>query len=193
MNKLFLRYYTSHEYLTVDKQLVPFRGRCPFKHYLPSKPDKYGIKFFWICGSSTFYPLTTKPFLGKQGNVPKRGLAQDVVFDLSTPFNNSGRNIITDDYFTDLFLEVNLLQNGFTLIGTVRKNKTIVPANFLQSSTREVYSSTFSFQRNITFMSDVSKKPPFPSCADVICKCTPNSCFCHFGICNIDTTDIFDE
>ena len=158
MNKLFLRYYTSHEYLTVDEQVVPFWSRCPFKHYLPSKPDKYGIKFFWICDSSTFYPLTAKPFLGKQGNVPKRGLAQDAVFDLSTPFNNSERNIITDDYFTDLFLEVNLLQNGFTLVGTVRKNKTIVPANFLQSSRREVYSLTFSFQRNVTFMSDVSKK-----------------------------------
>ena len=68
------------------------------------------------------------------------------------------KNIITDDYFTELFLEVNLLQNAFTLVGTVRKNKTIVPANFLQFSRREVYSWTFSFQRNITFMSDVSKK-----------------------------------
>ena len=97
MNKLFLSYYTSHECLTVDEQLVPIRGRCPFKHYLPSKPDKYGMKFFWICDSSTFYFLTAKPCLGKQGNAPKRGLAQDVVLDLSTPFKNSRKNIITDD------------------------------------------------------------------------------------------------
>ena len=76
MNKLFLRYYAWHENLIVNKQLVPFRGRCSFKDYLPSKPDKYGMKFFWICDSSTFYPLTSKPHLRKQVNVLKRGLAQ---------------------------------------------------------------------------------------------------------------------
>ena len=82
------------------------------------------MKFFWICDSSTFYPLTAKPYLGKEGNVSKRGLDQDVVLDLSTPFNDGGRNTITDDYFTDLPLAVNLLQNGLTLVGIVRKKKT---------------------------------------------------------------------
>ena len=76
MNKLFLRYYAWHENLIVNKQLVPFRGRCSFKHYLPSKPDKYGMKFFWISDSSTFYSLTAKPYLRKQVNVLKRGLSQ---------------------------------------------------------------------------------------------------------------------
>ena len=158
MNKLFLRYYTPHEYLTVDEQLVPFRGRCSFKQYLPSKPDKYGMKIFWICDASTFYPLKAKPYLGKEGDVPQRGLAQKVVLDLSMPFNNSGRNITMDNYFTDMSLTVTLLQNGLTLVGTVRKNKTFIPQDFLPSRRREVYSSTFGFLRNITLMSYVPKK-----------------------------------
>ena len=29
-------------------QLVAFRGRCPFRQYIPSKPAKYGLKF-WAC------------------------------------------------------------------------------------------------------------------------------------------------
>ena len=120
MIKLFLRYYTPREYLTVDKQLVPFRGCCPFKQYVPSKPDKHEMKFFWICDSSTFYPLKTKPYMEKQENAPQRGFVQDVALDLCTPFNNSGRNIITDNYFSDSHLAVNLLQNGLTLVGTVR-------------------------------------------------------------------------
>ncbi|XP_051566192.1 uncharacterized protein LOC127447964 isoform X1 [Myxocyprinus asiaticus] len=33
--------------VTVDEQLVPFRGRCPFRQYMPSKPAKYGIKI-WV-------------------------------------------------------------------------------------------------------------------------------------------------
>ena len=46
INTLLIRYYTSSEYLTVDEQLVPFKGRCPFPQYIPSKPDKYGMKIF---------------------------------------------------------------------------------------------------------------------------------------------------
>ena len=30
--------------LTVDEQLVTFRGCCPFREYMPSKPGKYCIK-----------------------------------------------------------------------------------------------------------------------------------------------------
>ena len=32
--------------VTVDKQLVPFRGRYKFVQYMPSKPAKYGLKIF---------------------------------------------------------------------------------------------------------------------------------------------------
>ncbi|GFS12149.1 PiggyBac transposable element-derived protein 4 [Elysia marginata] len=49
--------YNPSENLTIDEQLVPWRGRCPFLQYLPSKPDKYGVKLFHICNSKTSYPL----------------------------------------------------------------------------------------------------------------------------------------
>ena len=157
INKLLLRYYTPHEYLTVDEQLVPFRGCCPFKQYLSSKPDKYGMKIFWVCDAKTFYPLKTKPYLGKQGNAPQRGLAKNLVLELSAPFHNTRRNITMDNYFTDMALAVNLLQNGLTLVGTVRKNKTFLPPSFLPSRRREVHSSNFGFMRNMTLMSYVPK------------------------------------
>ena len=63
-----------------------------------------------------------------------------------------------DNYFTDLPLAVNLLQNGLPLVGTLKKNKTFVSANFPPSSRREVYSSTCGFQRNMALMSYVPKK-----------------------------------
>ncbi|GFS02519.1 PiggyBac transposable element-derived protein 4 [Elysia marginata] len=43
------RYYVPGANLTVDEQLIPFRGRCPIIQYIPSKPAKYGLKLFWIC------------------------------------------------------------------------------------------------------------------------------------------------
>lgn len=43
--------------LTIDEQLKAFRGRSRFRQYMPSKPAKYGIKFWWITDSATSYPL----------------------------------------------------------------------------------------------------------------------------------------
>lgn len=44
LNNNLLKYYLPGLNLTVDEQLVPFRDRVVFKQYLPSKPDKYGLK-----------------------------------------------------------------------------------------------------------------------------------------------------
>ena len=43
--------FVPYENVTVDEQLVKFRGRCPFRQYIPSKPGKYGIKV-WVCADS---------------------------------------------------------------------------------------------------------------------------------------------
>ena len=158
INTLLLRYYTPSEYLTVDEQLVPFKGRCPFRQYIPSKPDKYGMKIFWICDAKSFYPLKAKPYLGKEKSGPQQNLGRSVVLELTNPFTYSGRNITMDNYFTDMVLAKSLLQNGLTLVGTVRKNKKFIPSSCLPSRSREEKSSIFAFQQKCTLVSYVPKK-----------------------------------
>ena len=51
------RVYIPNESITVDEQLVGYRGRIPGRTYMPSKPCKYGLKIFWACESSTGYAL----------------------------------------------------------------------------------------------------------------------------------------
>ncbi|KAK3883287.1 hypothetical protein Pcinc_012324 [Petrolisthes cinctipes] len=51
------KHYTPSEYLCVDEQLLGFRGRCPFRMYIPSKPAKYGIKLVLINDCKTKYLL----------------------------------------------------------------------------------------------------------------------------------------
>ena len=50
MRKQFIdncrKQYAVSAFVTVDEQLIPFRGHCSFWQYMPSKPDKYGIKLF---------------------------------------------------------------------------------------------------------------------------------------------------
>ncbi|KAJ8873059.1 hypothetical protein PR048_026675 [Dryococelus australis] len=57
--------YYPHDNVTVDDQLVGFRGRCPFNQYIPSKPSKYGVKIWALCDSNTSYVLKIQMYTGK--------------------------------------------------------------------------------------------------------------------------------
>ncbi|XP_046575728.1 piggyBac transposable element-derived protein 4-like [Haliotis rubra] len=157
-NARLQRFYSPGAYLTVDEQLVPFRGRCGFKQYIPSKPDKYGLKIFWIVDAKTFYPLKAYPYIGKEAGRVQVGLGEKVVMDLARPYARSGRNITMDNYFTSLNLALNLQKDQLTLVGTVRSNRTFVPAEFLPKRAREVESSIFGFRETATMVSYVPKK-----------------------------------
>ena len=59
--------YTCGSSMTVDEQLVCFRGRCPFKQYIPLKPGKYGIKIRTICDSICSYTWKMQVYTGTAG------------------------------------------------------------------------------------------------------------------------------
>lgn len=71
---------------------------------------------------------------------------------------SSGRNVITDNFFTDLELGRQLLDRRMTLVGTLRKNKPEIPPEFLPHNQRAVLSSTFGFSNDFTLVSYVPKK-----------------------------------
>lgn len=41
--------YKPGSYVTVDEQLLWFRGRCPYKIYISSKPSNCGLKIVMVC------------------------------------------------------------------------------------------------------------------------------------------------
>ena len=74
--------------LTVDIQLVTFRGRCPFRKYMPSKSGKYDIKMWAICDSTSHYALKMDMYKGRKTGEPREtNLDSKVVLKLSEPFN----------------------------------------------------------------------------------------------------------
>ena len=52
--------YKPSEFLTIDEQLSPYHGKCPFRQFMPSKPAKYGIKWWVLCDALNFYVLNIK-------------------------------------------------------------------------------------------------------------------------------------
>ncbi|XP_028174325.1 uncharacterized protein LOC114362938 [Ostrinia furnacalis] len=124
--------YAPSKYLTIDEKLEAFRGRCPFRQHIPKKPAKYGIKI---------------------------NEAFDIVDRLVQPISNSYRNVTFDNWFTSIPLMTHLQQNHkLTATGSLRKDKREIPTSFVTARRKEVYSSQFAFQNDMTLVSYVPKK-----------------------------------
>jgi len=138
--------YIPGDCITVDEQLLGYRGRVPGRTYIPSKPRKYGLKIFWACESNSGYALNAMAYGGKEGNSVHHNLAQDVVMKLLQPWYGTGRDVCTDNYFTSYSLAQQLLLQNLTLLGTVRRHRREIP--LVMRSKADLYSSRFIFNHD---------------------------------------------
>ncbi|CAH2085721.1 unnamed protein product [Euphydryas editha] len=153
--------YTPSKYLTIDEKLEAFRGRCSFRQYIPNKPAKYGIKMYALVDVKNFYTVNLEIYPGKQPDGPflQSNKAFDVVDRLVQPISKSNRNITFDNWFTSVPLMTHLQKNHkLTSTGTLRKNKKEIPPRFITTRGKEIYSTQFAFQKDITLVSYIPKK-----------------------------------
>lgn len=157
--------YCLIEYATMDEILVPFRGRCSFKVYMPKKPHKYSIKIRCLCDAKTSYLYNAYIYTGK--DLDGVGLSQQelqlqkptqTVVCLSKPIQGTNKNITSDNFFTSLECVDVLNQNGLTQVGTMRKDKLAIPKELLADKTRPIGSSIHAFHNQITLVSYVPQK-----------------------------------
>lgn len=151
--------YTPHAYCTIDEQLLGFRGHCPFRVYIASKPDKYGLKIVTMCDSRTFYMISAIPYIGRENRASQEPLASQLVKTLSTSIHGTNRNITMDNWFTSVPLAEDMLKNHkITITGTLRHNKREIPPSFLPNKQKDVLSSQFAFHEKKTLVSFTPKK-----------------------------------
>lgn len=152
--------YTLPAFVTVDEKLEAFRGRCSFRLYIPNKPNPYGIKIQSLCDAKMFYAFSMEIYPGKQPTErpfhrDNSGLA--IVQRLCEPISNTGRYVTTDYWYTSTPLANALLQNGLTIVGTIRKNNTEIPPKFNVLRGRSVKSNMFGFRDDMVLVSHVPK------------------------------------
>lgn len=154
------RNYCHSEFLTIDEMLVPFRGRCSFIQYIPSKPAKYGLKLFALCDAKMYYTSNIEIYCGQQPDGPYKvsNSPHDIVIRLLEHVERKNRNVTCDNWYTSCPLAMELLQKNITLVGTLRKNKADIPIEFQPSKTRAINSAVFGFQKNLTIVSFAPKK-----------------------------------
>jgi len=152
--------YSPGFYLTVDEMLVPFRGRCRFRMYMPNKPAKYGIKVQVLTDAKTHYMVKSEVYTGKRNTVSTQNLSipTEVVLRLVEPVAGSNRNVTGDNWYTSMELVDELKKHKLTYVGTVKKNKRFVPPEFLPSKDREIGTAIFGFTSDMTIVSHVPKK-----------------------------------
>lgn len=159
--EIIKKYYSVGDTVTIDEKLEPFRGRCPFRQYMPNKPAKYGIKIFVMTDSRTYYTTRMEVYTGKQNPGPFNisNSPADVVKRMVEQIRGTHRNVVMDNWFNSFPLMTELFENyGLTIVGTLRKNKPEIPPIFIASRGREEKTSYFGFQPNCTLLSYTPKK-----------------------------------
>ncbi|XP_044766245.1 piggyBac transposable element-derived protein 4-like [Coccinella septempunctata] len=153
--------FIPSEFLTVDEQLLAFRGRCGFKQFIPSKPAKYGIKMFALVDAKTSYTMNLETYVGLQPEGPYKlnNSGEEIVLRLVQPIAGTNRNVTGDNWFSSVPLVEKLLRHHkLTYIGTLRKNKREIPPEFLPHKKTEEKSSIFGFKEECTLVSYCPKK-----------------------------------
>lgn len=124
--------YTPSEFVTIDEQLLGFRGKCPFRVYLQNKPDKYGLKVVMMNDAKTYYMLNAIPYVGKLNLPNKEPIPSFYVRTLSEQIHGTNRNITVDNWFSSVPLFRTMLQDyNLTMVGTLRANKPEIPPSFI--------------------------------------------------------------
>ncbi|KAG6438978.1 hypothetical protein O3G_MSEX000379 [Manduca sexta] len=162
--------YIPGPYVTIDEQLLGFRGRCPFRMYIPNKPNKYGLKIVMICDSATRYMIDAMPYLGKSTQTNGLPLGEFYVKELTKTIHGSNRNVTCDNWFTSVPLAKNLLKQPYnlTLVGTIRSNKREIPEELKKAHSRAVGTSMFCYDGPLTL---VSYKPKPNKIVYVLSSC----------------------
>lgn len=153
-------------YVTIDEMLVPFRGHCGFRLYMPNKPAKYGLKIMCLTDAKSGYLYNAYIYSGKGSD--GEGLNENEkifskptqsVLRLTNPIAGSRRNVTADNWFSSVEVVNELRKKGITYLGTVKKNKREIPPQFLPNRNREVNSYLHGFNEDkMTLLSYVTRK-----------------------------------
>ena len=102
------------QHLSLDEGMLPYKGRLSIKIYNPLKPHKYGLKFFFLCESSTGYVSDFVMYSGIYSSL------EDTVFKLLDRFVGQGYHVFMDNYYNSVSLAQKMYDRGIHLSGTLR-------------------------------------------------------------------------
>ncbi|XP_051162149.1 piggyBac transposable element-derived protein 4-like [Leptopilina boulardi] len=105
--------YEPGKNITIDEQLLSFRGRCSFKMYILSKPDKYGFKIVSMNDADTHYMINAIPYCGTvTERVENEPIPIYYVRKLSEPIYDTNRKVDEESGKPEMILFYNRTKGG---------------------------------------------------------------------------------
>ena len=134
LNKLLVQFqaaYYPFEELSLDEMVIGWKGRFKHKTYNATKPQKYHVKTFGLCDSSTGYVYNLLVYFGQETSYdpdldPNSESAIKVFSTLMKPLER-GHHIYADRFYTTRNLIDYLLQNQTNYTGTLQQNRRNFP------------------------------------------------------------------
>ncbi|XP_065190774.1 piggyBac transposable element-derived protein 4-like [Sycon ciliatum] len=137
----FSSVYTMEKNISIDEELIPWKGRLDFKQYIPSKRSRFGVKSFAICETSG-YMAGFSVYVGSEAGgldadiVRQIGKSGAVVERLIRPYLNKGYRLFVDNFYSSVELLDYLETRGTAVCGTVRKNRKSLPKRVVTTKLR---------------------------------------------------------
>ena len=128
-----LHLYNPHREVTVDEAMIKFQGRSSLKQYLPLKPIKRGIKVWVLADAHNGYFCNLSVYCGKDGKSGEKGLASNVVKQLTGHIKEKSHVVFFDNFFTSVQLIEDLLKDRILACGTARQNRKQFPEELSKS------------------------------------------------------------
>ncbi|KAK4315602.1 hypothetical protein Pmani_013191 [Petrolisthes manimaculis] len=117
------------KHIAIDEALIMWCGRLGFRQYMKSKRARFGVKAFVLCPSDEewqgyswnfhlYYGKDT--YMVEDPNASRLSVSERIVVFLMKDLLNSGRHVITDNWYTSLRLADYLETQRTLLTGVVR-------------------------------------------------------------------------
>ena len=121
----FKEVYMPQRDISVDEELILFKGRVGFKQYIPSKRSRFGIKAFALCDTKGYY-YDASIYVGKPDqplpHTDTLGAPGAIVVHLLGHLANKGYRMFVDNWYTSIPLADHMTELGTGFCGTMRAN-----------------------------------------------------------------------
>lgn len=161
LNAKFQQFGVFSHNLSIDEQMIPYRGKHSAKMFLKGKPVRFGYKA-WTLASSDGYVFNFDIYTGKSitsvsSEYEEFGLGGSVVINLLRAIENPVNHAIYfDNFFTSFYLLSHLKAIGFHATGTVRENRLrncpLEPSKSMKKKERGSYDFQYEEKSKIIFV-----------------------------------------
>lgn len=123
----FERAFNPGQFMDIDEQSIPWKGRHIARCYNPSKPEKWHFKVYSLNDAQTGYMMSFYLYQGKSESRPVDIPASEYPFHqligTKGKYQNKNHIIVTDNWYTSIGSIKFCLGSGNHSIGTVKTNK----------------------------------------------------------------------